>query len=308
LYIIYNIEKEHAMNFKLPLTNNKLFNLILTLFFNLIIIYPGFAQSKSKEIGGVYRLINEKIDGYQICIIDGPLVRQKIYDEFLYGGNEQRYLFIPKKEIWIDNSISVAEYKYTVAHELNERHLMAVFSFTYADAHDSSLRLERQMRLSDEKISLKHESELPLVSPYDCDRIKEIPDLGDSIKLRNIYLQQYSKQEGITIWIVDGASVRRDIYPDFGLSGNDLAYYFIPKKEIWIDAQISCEETEFSIICELRERDYMLEGDNYDSAYDKALLIENKIRDKKYDEVWNKPLIKLLKENERDRGTGNEKK
>jgi hypothetical protein len=307
LYIIENIVKEHAMSFRLHSSNNKLFDLILALFFNLITIYPGFAQTKSNEISGIYRFINEKIEGYQICIVDGSLIRQEIYPEFLYGGNEQRYLFIPKNEIWIDNAISVEEYKYTVAHELNERHLMAVFGYTYSDAHDSSLRIERKMRITDEKTSFKHESELPLVSPYDCDRIKEIPELGDSIKLRNIYLQLYSKRGDISVWIVNGAVVRRDIYPDFGLSGNDLAYYFIPKNEIWIDAQISCEETEFSIICELKERAYLSRGDNYDKAYEEALGEENKLREKKYDEVKNKPFIKILTENERDKGTGNEK-
>jgi hypothetical protein len=295
------------MKIKLHSLNNKLSILIPFLFFNLIIVFSGFAQTKNKEISGVYRFINEIIKGYQICIVDGPMVRQKIYPEFLYGGNEQRYLFIPKNEIWIDNSISVEEYKYTVVHELNERHLMAVFGYTYSDAHDSSLRLERQMRINDEITSYKHESELPLVSPYDCDKIKEIPELEDSIKLRNIYLQLYSKRGDISIWIINGAIVRRDIYPDFGLSGNDLAYYFIPRNEIWIDAQISCEETELSIICELKERNYMLRGDNYDNAYVKALKEEDIIRKQKYNDVRNKPLIKINKAKERNIGTGNEK-
>ena len=128
---------------------------------------------------------------------------------------------------------------------------MASFGYTYADAHDSSLRLERKMRLSDLEKPIKHEAELPKVGSCDCDSIKEISELKDSIKLKRIYLQLYSIRNGISIWIVNGSNVRRDIYPDFGFSGNDLAYYFIPKNEIWIDAQISCEETEFSIKCEL---------------------------------------------------------
>jgi len=223
-------------------------------------IYP--QTKKIKEIRGVYRLINEIKDGYEICIVDGPLVRLKIYSEFLYGGNEQRYLFNPKHEIWIDNSISVEEYRYTVAHELNERQLMATLGYTYSAAHDSSLSLERIMRLSDLKSANNHEVELPKVAPCDCDKTKEIPELGDSIKLTGIYLQLYAVRQGISIWIVNGSNVRRDIYPDFGLSGNDLAYYFIPNNEIWIDAQISCEETEFSILCELNERKYMASGED----------------------------------------------
>jgi len=269
-------------------------------------IYPQ-KITKNTEIKGVYKLINELKDGFEICIVDGPLIRQKIYHEFLYGGNEQRYLFNPKHEIWIDNSISIEEYKYTVAHELNERHLMAALGYTYSAAHDSSLRLERKMRLADLETANKHEAELPKVVSCDCDSVKEIPELGDSIKLNGIYLQLYSVRDGICIWIVNGSNVRRDIYPDFGFSGNDLAYFFIPKNEIWIDAQISCEETEFSIVCELKERGYIASGDDYDKAYEKALGEEIKIRNQKYEEVLYKPLLKIPKQKERDIGTGDEK-
>lgn len=268
-------------------------------------IYP--QETKSKELKGVYRLINEVKDGFEICIVDGPLVRLKIYSEFLYGGNEQRYLFNPKHEIWIDNSISAEEYRYTVAHELNERHLMASFGYTYADAHDSSLRVERKMRLADQEMALYHESELSKVVPFDCDSIKEIPELGDSIKLTGIYLQMYSIRNGISIWIVNGSNIRRDIYPDFGLSGNDLAYYFIPKNEIWIDEQISCEETEFSILCETTERKFLSDGKGYDFAYGKGISEEMKLRKEKRKEALNKPAVIIPKQLERDRGTGDEK-
>jgi hypothetical protein len=268
-------------------------------------IYPQKIQNK--EIKGVYRLINEVKDGIEICIVDGSLVRQKIYPEFLYGGNEQRYLFNPKHEIWIDNSISVEEYRYTVAHELNERHLMAILGYTYSIAHDSSLRLERKMRLADLEIANKHEEELPKVAPCDCDKIEEIPELGDSVKLNGIYLQLYSVRQGISIWIVNGSNVRRDIYPDFGFSGNDLAYYFIPKNEIWIDAQISCEETEYSINCELNERKFMASGEEYDIAYEKGLRGEMKFRDEKRKEALNKPVVIVPKQLDREKGTGTEK-
>jgi hypothetical protein len=268
-------------------------------------IYP--QDAKNKGIKGVYRLINEIRDGFEICIVDGPLVRQKIYPEFLYGGNGQRYLFNPKHEIWIDNSISVEEYRYTVAHELNERHLMASLGYTYSDAHDSSLKLERKMRLADLEIATMHETELPKVAPCDCDGIKEIPELLDSIKLRGIYLQLYSIRNGISIWIVNGSNVRRDIFPDFGFSGNDLAYYFIPKNEIWIDAQISCEETEYSILCETTERRYIESGKDYDFAYEKGLIEEVKFRNEKRKEALNKPAIIIPKQLDREKGTGTEK-
>ena len=268
-------------------------------------IYP--QKTQDKEIKGVYRLINEVKDGFEICIVDGPLVRQKIYPEFLYGGNEQRYLFNPKHEIWIDNSISVEEYRYTVAHELNERHLMATLGYTYSDAHESSLRLERKMRIADLETANNHEEELPKVAPCDCDKIEEIPELRDSIKLKGIYLQLYSVRNGLSIWIVNGSNVRRDIYPDFGFSGNDLAYYFIPKNEIWIDAQISCEETEYSILCETTERAEFESGKGYEIAYEKGLIEEMKFRNEKRKEALNKPAVIIPKQPDREKGTGSEK-
>jgi hypothetical protein len=45
-----------------------------------------------------------------------------------------------------------------------------------------------------------------------------------------------------------------------------LAYHFIPAGELWIDAQISCEETEYSIATELHERALMAKGVSYDDA------------------------------------------
>jgi len=178
---------------------------------------------------------------------------------------------------------------------------------SYAEAHDSSLVLEQKLRVADLAESQKHESSIRLVSPTDCDNVKEITSLPDSIRLKNIYRVPVGKRDGIDIWIVDGAAVRRDIFPDFGLSGNDLAYKFIPPKEIWIDAQISCEETEFSIISESKERELMAKGIDYDSAYTEALkvVVQKRINMNKF-AAMHSP-VALPKILEREIGTGREK-
>jgi hypothetical protein len=227
-------------------------------------IYP-------KKVGGVYRYFYGEKENYKIWIIDGNRVRQKIYKEFLYGGNEQRYIFNPKGEIWIDNAISCEEFDLTVAHELNERHLMAKFGWTYQAAHDSSLSLEQVIRRKNQETCLSHEASLKKVSVLDSYNIKEIKTLPDSIKIQNIYRIPEGVRDGISIWIVDGYMVRKNFYPDFGFSGNDLAYHFIPPKEIWIDGQVSCEETEYSIALEMKERQLMTEGKTYSDAYEDAV-------------------------------------
>jgi len=237
-------------------------------FIILIVLLSSCADRKDIS---VYRYFWGKKDNYNVWIVDGNQVRQKIYKEFLYGGNEQRYIFNPAGEIWIDNAISCEEFDLTLAHELNERHLMAKYGWTYEISHDSSLMLEQVIRHYNEKTSREHELRLPKVSVLDSYGIKEIKHGPDSLRLENIYRMPVDVRDGISIWIVDGYLVRKNIYPDFGFSGNDLAYHFIPSHEIWIDGQISCEETEYSITLEMKERKLMSEGKSYSDAYEEAV-------------------------------------
>jgi hypothetical protein len=239
--------------------------------FFIIISLIAISWMCPKKVGGIYRYFCGEKENYKIWIIDGNKVRQKIYKEFLYGGNEQRYIFNPKGEIWIDNAISCEEFYLTVAHELNERYLMAKFGWTYEIAHDSSLSLEQVIRHKNQEICSEHEASLKKVSVLDSYNNKEIRNLPDSVKLQNIYRVPEGSRDGISIWVVDGYMVRKNYYPDFGFSGNDMAYHFIPPKEIWIDGQVSCEETEYSIALELKERQLMTDGKTYGDAYEEAV-------------------------------------
>jgi len=249
------------------LKSHEMRNAVLVLVFSLILA----GCTDNRRVGGVYRYYMGKKDNLNIWIVDGNQVRLKIFSSFLYGGNEQRYPFNPKGEIWIDNAISCEEYNLTLAHELNERHLMAKFGWTYIAAHDSSLSVEQTIRHSNEEICRSHEAALKKVPVTDYDNIKEIKGIPDSVRLENIYRVPVDIRDGISIWIVDGYMIRKNIYPDFGFSGNDLAYHFIPPKEIWIDGQVSCEETEYSITSELMERKGLESGKSYDDAYSDAI-------------------------------------
>ncbi|MFI5144744.1 MAG: hypothetical protein ACHQJ4_04045 [Ignavibacteria bacterium] len=239
----------------------------------------GTNNRQEEKINGFYRFYAGQRDGFNIWIVDGALIRRTIFNEFIYGGNDERYPFVPDKEIWIDNTISSEEYEMTVAHEINERRLMEKFKMAYFDAHDSSLALELQMRRNFKKICEEHENGLKEVAPIDFDSTQEITDIPETIKLKNIYRIPLGERNGIKIWIVDGYAVRRDIYPDFGFSGNDKAYHFIPDKEIWIDGEVSCEETEYSIALEMKERELIDKGIEYDSAYTNAVQVSDKLRE-----------------------------
>jgi len=278
----------------------------LALFF---LLFGGEAASQTMNyrVGGVYRMHMGLRDGFDIWIVDGGTVRREIYPEFLFGGNPQRYLFVPRREIWVDNAVAAEEFGYTVAHELRERSLMAHKKISYEDAHRLALDLERSMRRTEDSSARDHEKKLQKVSPTDCDNVKEIADLPDSIGLHNVYRVKLGMREAISVWVVDGATVRRDIFPDFGLSGNDLAYHFIPKKEIWIDGQISCEETEFSTAIELLERESMAKGMSYNQAYEQAIQAVAPPRKKTAENARHRSSIILPKVLDRDMGTGDEK-
>ena len=266
----------------------------------LLALFSGCKKSATVE--GIYRYYWGEKDGYKIWFVDGDKVRMKLYKEYLYGGNEQRYLFNPKGEIWIDNAVSCEEFEMTLAHELNERHLMAKFGWTYLKAHDSSLALEVVMRRRYERICRAYEDSLPKMQVTDIDNIKEIRDIPDSVKLQNIYRIPLGKRNGINIWVVDGYRVRKEIYPDFGFSGNDLVYHFIPDKEIWIDGQISAEETEYSIATELMERGLMKNGKSYDDAYETAITADSLARVKMAELVRQQPQVIIPDSTTRDAG------
>jgi hypothetical protein len=255
----------------------KIFFLLPLLFLVFVFSCKKADEVKKQEVqpsvvttNNVYRYYCGKRDDFDIWIVDGAIIRKEIFNEFVYGGNDRRYSFIPVGEIWVDNSITGEEFDLTVLHEINERNLMAK-GMTYFDAHDSSLALELDIRRRNLIESQEYESKLPKVAPLDFDSTQEIEDLPDLIKLKNIYRMPEGDFGEYKIWIVDGNAVRRDIYPDFGFSGNYKAYYFIPENEIWLDGSVSCEELEYSIMLEIREIEEFLKGKNYDDAYTEAL-------------------------------------
>lgn len=265
------------------------------------------SQGSKKDIEGVYRYFWGEREGFKVWVVDGAKIRKDIFDEFVYGGHNERYPFVPQKEIWIDNAISAEEFETTLAHELNERSLMAKTGMSYFDAHDSSLALELKMRRQWEKESKLHEDKLPKVSPTDFDSTEEIADLPDMIKLKNIYRIPLGERNGVKIWVVDGYIVRRDVYPDFGFSGNDKAYHFIPDNEIWIDGPISSEETEYSISLEMAERELMKQGKEYDDAYQQAIDVSKKMREENRKLCLGQPSVQKTDPLTRDNGTGSEK-
>ncbi len=231
-------------------------------------------SSCGKNGKSIYRTFITNYEGYEVWAVDGAEIRKNIFNEFLFGGNSQRYPFIPDNEIWIDNAISCEEYLTTLMHEVRERELMKNKNLSYFESHDSALALEYSMRKDFKSVAFHHEDSLGYVYPYDFDSVKEIESLPDSIRLSGIYRVPL----GDNIWVVDGYKIRSEIYPDFGFSGNYMAYSFIPEQEIWIDASMSVEEMMYSIQLEKSEISLLLKSFIYDSAYVNSARVVDSLR------------------------------
>ncbi|MCA1553558.1 MAG: hypothetical protein LC737_04185, partial [Chloroflexi bacterium] len=97
-----------------------------------------------------------------------------------------------------------------------------------------------------------------------------------------VYRYRLCVRDRLTVWIVDGSHIRRDIFPDFGFSGNDFAYKFIPEKEIWIDSLVDCFELEYQVTHQLTMRAAMARGIKEEDAYGQGS--EAQLRQRRLDE------------------------
>ena len=219
------------------------------------------------KLRNVYLRKTGRKENLDIWIVDGATIRRDVFDEFLQGGNDQRYRFTPPGEIWIDGSTSVEEYEYALMHELHERRLMISLGWSYNRAHMASLMLELQARRKNRLAARDHELRLPPMATMDNEGNQEIPDIGTKVQLNAVYRAPLGKRGRLHIWVVDGAVVRREVYPDFGFSGHGLRYCFIPSNEIWIDDMVDCAEMDYQLTHQLHERAAMAHGADYETAY-----------------------------------------
>lgn len=99
--------------------------------------------------------------------------------------------------------------------------------------------------------------------------------------------------------------MRRDIFPDFGFSGNDLAYQFIPENEIWIDNQVNCFELEYQILHQMVMRAALARGADEETAYGKGSEAQLKLRRLDEEQVRRKEAkTPRVEGGTRERGTG----
>lgn len=83
--------------------------------------------------------------GLTAWIVDGERVRDTYDIDFIGGGHDKVYEYIPDNEIWIDDATNPSELAFYLAHELFERALMSE-GMEYEDAHERANAFEEEVR------------------------------------------------------------------------------------------------------------------------------------------------------------------
>lgn len=83
--------------------------------------------------------------GLTVWLVDGEKIRDSVDIDFVEGGHDLVYDFIPENEIWIDKEVPASERRVILAHEADERKLMSG-GMSYEEAHKRASRFEWNLR------------------------------------------------------------------------------------------------------------------------------------------------------------------
>ncbi len=92
------------------------------------------------------------------------------------------------------------------------------------------------------------------------------------------YVRKFGTRGDITIWVVDGSFVRKNLDEEFSNYGQHYHYDFIPEDEFWIEKESSHDESRFFIDHLLVEYNAMKKGVSYKKALTLAEKTEKKER------------------------------
>jgi hypothetical protein len=87
----------------------------------------------------------------EVWIVDGLRVRSTYMTDYTEGGHGYVYPWVPKNEIWIEETIERAEVPFIVAHEYIEHRLMRDEGMEYDKAHECCSEMEFDLRKADER-------------------------------------------------------------------------------------------------------------------------------------------------------------
>jgi hypothetical protein len=82
-----------------------------------------------------YGTIDDGIDKITVWLVNGEIVRDEFKTDYVEGGNDAVYKWIPKNEIWIEDTMLPEEIPLIIIHEFVERELMKYKKMSYNKAH-----------------------------------------------------------------------------------------------------------------------------------------------------------------------------
>lgn len=98
-----------------------------------------------KEKAPDFVVKEEKIGEITVKYVNGKIVREYIDPQFVMGGHDLVYEYIPTNEVWIDNKLDPKDIPHILAHEIYERELMNQGK-SYDIAHDYATAKEKESR------------------------------------------------------------------------------------------------------------------------------------------------------------------
>ena len=85
-------------------------------------------------------------DGMKVYVVDGDWVKLRHNMDFVEGGNDAVYGYVPQGEVWIDGHVDDCDRPYIALHELIERHMMKEHGLNYQKAHQVANKIEKDFR------------------------------------------------------------------------------------------------------------------------------------------------------------------
>ena len=120
-----------------------------------------------------------------VWLVNGKKVRAQ-HIEFVEGGHDLVYDWMPKREIWVDDALHPSEFSAVMIHELYERELMKK-GVPYSKAHLRANRVElgvRRKPSTTKRSLIRHGTK-----PYWCTKCLEHHSVSDKNKVYEKHLK-----------------------------------------------------------------------------------------------------------------------
>ena len=102
-------------------------------------VYNKYANNIKLKLGMM-------IGPISVWVVDGFMIRNKVYLDFTEGGNSEAYIWMPPNEIWLDTDVHEDEQHFVLLHELSEMNGMRWLKMDYDSAHIRANTFEQEAR------------------------------------------------------------------------------------------------------------------------------------------------------------------